>query len=50
MTSVRASALETRGRRRRRWVRSAVDSASSTTSFTMAEESRYVTLSALIGA
>src|SRR6266508_974198 len=47
-TSVCAKALEIRGRRRRRYRRRPADSGSRTTSFTMAEESRYVARSALI--
>src|SRR5580658_4869576 len=47
-TSVRASALETSGRLRRKCPRRAVDSGSRTTSFTIADESRYVTRSALM--
>src|SRR5439155_6393524 len=49
-TSVRASALEMSVRRRRRYRRRAWDSGSRTASFTRAEESRYVALSALIAA
>ena len=41
-TSARASALETSGRRRRRWRLRAADSGSATASFTIADESRYV--------
>ena len=41
-TSVRARALEIKGVRRRRCRRSAIDSGSSTTSLTIADESRYV--------
>lgn len=41
MTSVRASELETSGRRRRKCRRKATDSFSCTTSFTIADESRY---------
>src|SRR6266508_2096787 len=47
-TSVCAKALEIRGRRRRKDRRRAADSGSRTTSFTMAEESRYVARSVLI--
>src|SRR6266542_4056764 len=47
-TSVCAKALEIRGRRRRKYRRRAADSGSRTTSFTMAEESRYVARSVLI--
>src|SRR5262245_16066970 len=50
ITSVRARALDASGRRRRRCLRSALDSGSRTASFTIADESRYVTLSAFIGA
>src|SRR5205814_6883297 len=38
------------GRRRRRYWRRAVDSGATSTNFTIAEESRYVTRSTLIGA
>ena len=48
-TSARASAVETNGRRRRRYARRSPDSGSRATSFTIAEESRYVGRSALVG-
>ena len=50
IASVRASALDIYGRRRRKYWRSAIDSGATSTNFTIAEESRYVSRSTLIGA